>query len=117
MQMKAHRKVFSTLLQVPAHTTASIQLLVANGEVVGGLSVLELRILGELNKVRCSRLSENVATCTKDPRSVVETGLQRMLDLGLVRQSKNSKRGFSITEAGRAARLAAHRLSPVARAP
>ena len=109
-EMKARRKVFSPLFPRSAHTA---QLVVANegtsrtGDSHGALSDLERRILGELSKVRHSRLSDALANRTKDRRSAVVVCLRQMLGLGLVRQPKDSKNGFKITEAGRAAWLAA----------
>ena len=114
-EMKARRKVFSALFLGSAHATA--QLIAANEgrsrtrDSDGALNDLERRILGELSKVRHSRLSDAVANGTRDHRAAVVVCLRQMLGLGLVRQPKDSKNGFKITEAGRAAWLAAGRLS------
>lgn len=101
--VKAHRKVSSPLFQSFAAEDSSS----GTNESGGDLRSLHIRILGELSKVRHSQLSDAVASRTKDRRSIVETALRRMLECGLVCQPKNSKSGFKITEAGRAALLAA----------
>ncbi len=101
--MKAHRKALSSVFPAPAPAVSA-----AAGKL-GELSELDLRILGELSKVRHSRLSDAVANCLNDRRAVIEDGLHRMLKLGLVRQTEHSKRGFKITEAGRAAFIASGR--------